>query len=176
MIFNGFKPLSRGSMLLCLLALAACAQAPTPSESQIAPNRLAFSMQEAKAVQSSGGRVWCVPFARNLSGVDLYGNARTWWHQAQGTFAVSSKPAIGSVMAFDATSSMPQGHVAVVSEVVSERKVLVDHANWHRNQISLGMAVIDVSKKNDWSRVRVESVPGTFGSVYPVKGFILPNG
>jgi surface antigen len=71
---------------------------------------------------------------------------------------------------------MPQGHVAVVSEVVSERKVLVDHANWHRNKISLGMAVIDVSKKNDWSRVRVESVPGTFGSVYPVKGFILPNG
>jgi hypothetical protein len=58
--------------------------------------------------------------------------------------------------------------------VISPRKVLVDHANWHRNQVSLGMAVIDVSKDNDWSGVRVESNPNAIGSLYPVQGFILP--
>ncbi|GHG95158.1 CHAP domain-containing protein [Pseudodonghicola xiamenensis] len=166
--------LSRGSILLCLLGLAACAQAPQRSTG-IDPNRLAFSVKEAEALQSRGARVWCVPFARNLSGVEIRGNARTWWHQAksQESFEVSKAPTVGAVMAFSATSSMPLGHVAVVSKLVSDRRVLVDHANWHRNQVSLGMAVIDVSDKNDWSRVRVESVPGAFGSVYPVNGFIM---
>ena len=78
-------------------------------------------------------------------------------------------------MAFAGTRGMPMGHVAVVSEVVSDREIKIDHANWHRNRISLGMSVIDVSDKNDWSRVKVETNPGAYGSVYPVNGFILPN-
>ena len=40
---------------------------------------------------------------------------------------------------------------------------------------SLGMTVIDVSKNNDWSRVRLESNPGAYGSVYPINGFIRPQ-
>ena len=67
------------------------------------------------------------------------------------------------------------GHVAVVSEVVSPREVMVDHANWHRNQVSLAMGVIDVSENNDWSKVRVESAPDNYGSVYPINGFIYPD-
>ena len=77
-------------------------------------------------------------------------------------------------MAFKSTRSMPMGHVAVVSKVLSAREVLIDHANWHRNQVSLNMAVVDVSEKNDWSAVRLQSNPDSFGSVYPVNGFIYP--
>ena len=76
----------------------------------------------------------------------------------------------------DATGSMPMGHIAVVSDVVSPREIRVDHANWKRNQVSLKMAVIDVSKANDWSAVQVESQPGAFGSTYPINGFIYPTG
>ena len=67
------------------------------------------------------------------------------------------------------------GHVAVVSEVVSEREIRVDHANWDRNKVSLKMDVIDVSDNNDWSAVRLKSQPSAFGSVYPIKGFIYPQ-
>jgi surface antigen len=75
-------------------------------------------------------------------------------------------------MAFSANRKLPLGHVAVVSEVVSDREIRIDHANWRPSQISLGMAVIDVSDKNDWSAVRVESQPNSFGRVYPIDGFI----
>lgn len=70
---------------------------------------------------------------------------------------------------------MPLGHVAVVSEVVTDREVIVNHANWHRNKVSLKMGVKDVSKNNDWTLVRVESRPGRYGSSYPVNGFIYPK-
>ena len=59
--------------------------------------------------------------------------------------------------------------------VEDSRRIEVNHANWHRNKVSLGMAVIDVSEDNDWSAVRLESNPGAFGRVYPVTGFILPT-
>ncbi|TNJ48642.1 CHAP domain-containing protein [Phaeobacter sp. B1627] len=145
------------------------------STSQIDPHRRAFAVSEAQSLQARGARVWCVPFARNLSGVQIRGNAKTWWQKAQGDFDVSKTPTIGAVMAFRATSSMPLGHVAVVSELIDDRMLRVDHANWHRNKISLGMTVIDVSEQNDWSQVRLESNPGAFGRVYPITGFIRPG-
>lgn len=161
--------------LLGLMATTACTQMPQEETPAIHPQRLSFAMEEVDALKSRGARVWCVPFARNLSGVEIRGNARTWWPQAQEAYPVSKTPEVGAVMAFSATKSMPLGHVAVVSAKQGERRLLIDHANWHRNEVSLGMAVIDVSEANDWSRVRVETNPGAFGSVYPVEGFILPG-
>ena len=171
------NPLLSGFLLVATLGLTACGESVTSSsrDASLDPGRLAFALREAKSLQSMGARVWCVPFARNLSGVEIQGNAKTWWGKAQGEFDVSKSPSVGAVMAFGATRSMPMGHVAVVSDVVDKRTVRIDHANWHRNQISLGMVVVDVSDKNDWSRVRLEHMPGTFGSVYPINGFILPN-
>jgi len=75
-------------------------------------------------------------------------------------------------MAFAGTRALPMGHVAVVSQIVSDREIRVDHANWLRNQVSLGMSVIDVSDAGDWSRVRVESTPGNYGKVYVIDGYI----
>ncbi|WP_353473864.1 CHAP domain-containing protein [Salipiger sp. H15] len=158
---------------------AACSR-PVPemqtlSDLGLDEGRQELALREAEALQSRGQRVWCVPFARNLSGIDIRGNAETWWGQAKDLYARGKEPEIGSVMAFSKTRAMPMGHVAVVSDVVSPREVLVDHANWRRNEISLKMAVVDVSASNDWSEVRVESNPGTFGSTYPVNGFIYPT-
>lgn len=132
------------------------------------------ALREASAKRAKGQRVWCVPFARTASGINLQGNAKTWWGKAEGVYGRGKKPIPGSVMTFQATGKLPMGHVAVVSKVVSPRKILIDHANWNRNQVSLGMAVVDISPDNSWSSVRVETVPGTLGRPYPVKGFIYP--
>lgn len=134
-----------------------------------------MAIHEAQAKRALGHRVWCVPFARTASGVQIRGNANTWWPQAAGVYDRSKAPHVGAVMAFAATRGMPMGHVAVVSGIVSDREITIDHANWERNKVSLGMSVIDISDKNDWSRVRVESNPGQYGKVYPINGFILPD-
>ncbi len=121
----------------------------------------------------------CVPYAREASGIEIHGNARTWWGQAAGRYARGATPAVGAVMAFKPTRAMPIGHVATVSQIVSEREVLVSHANWslingRRGQIERNVRVVDVSDAGDWSKVRVWYAPlrdlGT--STYPLYGFI----
>ncbi|MEX0302947.1 MAG: CHAP domain-containing protein [Leisingera sp.] len=160
-----------------LLILANCAtpNAGSVSRAEVEAARLEYAVSQVETLQSSGKRVWCVPFARNASGIEIYGNAKTWWSQAKDQFSRGQEPQPGAVMAFSATRSNPLGHVAVVSKVEDTRRIEVNHANWHRNKISLGMAVIDVSEDNDWSAVRLESNPGAFGRVYPITGFILPS-
>jgi len=171
----------RAAPFLCVaaLALSACAGAPRTEDAPqgfggIDPAREAMALREAASLRAKGQRVWCVPFARNVSGINIRGNAHTWWGKASGTFDQSRTPAVGAVMSFRSTSSMPLGHIAVVSKVVSKDRILIDHANWHRDKVSQNMAVIDVSAKGDWSSVRLETNPDAFGGVYPVNGFILP--
>ena len=79
-------------------------------------------------------------------------------------------------MNFAPTRRMSRGHVAVVSRVVNNRQVLISHANWQRNAVSLDMVAVDVSPRNDWSQVRLEHRRGQMTStVYPIYGFIHPN-
>ena len=125
----------------------------------------------------------CVPFARAESGVDIRGNAKTWWAQAAGQYDRGQEPRKGAVMAFAGTRGMPMGHVAVVKKVVSDREILIDHANWspingRRGQIERNVRVIDVSGAGDWSMVRVWYAPiGDLGlRANPVQGFIYANG
>jgi hypothetical protein len=129
------------------------------------------AVREAMAERPKG-RLWCVPFAREVSGVELRGNAKTWWDQAAGRYHRSKEPQVGAVMAFAASRAMPKGHVAVVSKVISDREVLVDQANWVRNRITEDTLVVDVSPKGDWSQVRVANGQGSLGRVNPVQGFI----
>jgi surface antigen len=121
----------------------------------------------------------CAPYARSVSGVELIGNAKTWWAQADGKYARGSAPKIGAVMSFKATAAMPLGHVATVSKIVSDREVLIDHANWsliggRRGHIERGARVVDVSAAGDWSQVRVwyATIGGMGKSSYPLNGFI----
>ena len=121
----------------------------------------------------------CAPFARQISGVEIFGNAKTWWYQAEGRYARGDEPKLGAVMTFKPTRSMPMGHVAMVSKIISEREVLIDHSNWstidgRRGHVERGARVIDVSAKGDWSEVRVWYAPvkGLGTSSYPLYGFI----
>ena len=98
----------------------------------------------------------CVTFARSISAIDLRGNAKTWWAQAAGRYLRDNLPQAGAVMAFKPSGTMPQGHVAVVRQVISAREVLLDHANWSRpGRVERGVRAVDVSAKGDWSAVRV---------------------
>ncbi|WRH75867.1 MAG: CHAP domain-containing protein [Sphingobium sp.] len=121
----------------------------------------------------------CAPFARQISGVEIFGNAKTWWYQAEGRYARGDEPKLGAVMTFKPTRSMPMGHVAMVSKIVSDREVLIDHSNWstidgRRGHVERGARVIDVSTNGDWSEVRVWYAPvkGLGTSSYPLYGFI----
>ncbi len=121
----------------------------------------------------------CVPYARQVSGIQIYGDAWTWWDQAEGRYARGHRPRVGAVMAFQPYGNMRLGHVAAVSKVVNSRTVLLRHANWspidgRRGQIEDDVRAIDVSPDNDWSEVRVWFAPiGALGStVWPVEGFI----
>ena len=153
--------------------VSACAQ--IPPDDIIDRERQQFALLEGERKQARGQRVWCVPYARNLSGINIRGNAKDWWGQALNTYERGDEPAVGAVMSFRATSGMSLGHVAVVADVVTDREIVVNHANWNRNKVSLQMGVMDVSRDNDWSLVRVESWPGQYGRPYPVNGFIYPK-
>lgn len=126
--------------------------------------------------------VECVPVARQQSGIQIYGDARTWWSQADGRYARGNTPRKGAVLAFKPHGAMTLGHVAAVSKIIDDRNILVTHANWsmingRRGQIERNVRMIDVSEDGDWSRVRVWYAPledlGT--THWPVHGFIYPS-
>lgn len=121
----------------------------------------------------------CVPYAREASGLDLRGDAWTWWGNAVGRYERGAAPKLGSVLVFKRQNRMRHGHVSVVTRVIDRRQVLVEHANWApnrsraRGQITRNVRVMDVSMANDWSQVRVwNDGADTFGRPYPTFGFI----
>ncbi|MDQ2891864.1 MAG: CHAP domain-containing protein [Pseudomonadota bacterium] len=128
----------------------------------------------------AAARFWqCAPYAREISGVDIHGNANTWWSQAAGHYQRGATPKVGAVMAFQPTSRMRVGHVAMVSKIVSDREVLLTHANWsRRGSIETDVRAVDVSSAGDWSEVKVWFAPlGDLGtSAYPINGFIYADG
>ena len=85
-------------------------------------------------------------------------------------------------MSLKSHGSMQLGHVAVVSQIIDRRNILISHANWspingRRGQIENNVAAQDVSENNDWSRVRIWYAPiGKLGTTaFPVNGFIYPE-
>ena len=115
----------------------------------------------------------CVPYAREVSHIDLSGDAFLWWAEASGRYARGDVPQEGAVLNFRAIGRMPLGHVAVVTDVVDSRTILVTQANWVRGTITNDVTVQDVSPDNDWSEVQVELGDSrTWGAAYPTYGFI----
>jgi surface antigen len=120
----------------------------------------------------------CASYARTISGIDIHGNANTWWNQAAGRYARGHAPKVGAVLAFAPTGRMRLGHVAMVSEVVGDREVRLTHANWsRRGRVETNVRAIDVSEAGDWSKVKVWYGPkdGLGSSTYPTKGFIYSD-
>ena len=124
----------------------------------------------------------CVPFARLMSGIQIFGDAHTWWRQAAGHYQTGFTPKAGAVLCFKPTGRMRLGHVAVVSQVLTDRIIQITHANWSiiegaRGHVEQNVTVIDVSPAGDWSEVKVWYDPsrdlGT--TTYPTYGFIYQD-
>lgn len=121
----------------------------------------------------------CVPFARAASGIEIYGDAWTWWDKAAGHYRRSDRPRAGAVIVFARSAKLPLGHVAVVSRVVDDRVLMVTHANWsriggERGHVEQDVTMMDVSPAGDWSAVRIwyRDTGGLGTTSYPVSGFI----
>ena len=145
-----------------------------------------IALDDDAAVTGGGGSqlppyLQCVPYARRVTGIQIHGDAWTWWGQAEGKYARGFVPRVGAVMALRPHGNSHLGHVAAVSRIIDERTILIRHANWspingRRGQIEDNVRVIDVSPGNDWTEVRVWYAPiqAIGGSVWPVQGFIYP--
>ena len=130
----------------------------------------------AGAAAPAAAALQCVPYARAQSGIDIRGNALTWWDQAAGRYRRGAEPEVGAVLAFRPTRAMPIGHVAVVAEIVDDRHIYLNHANWSGpGRIETRALAEDVSPNGDWSVVRVWYAPQrslglrtnpTFGFIY----------
>lgn len=153
----------RFAVLLLAGALSACASGHFTT----GPNLAAASRHPG---------VSCAPFARELSGVALYGEAFSWWAAAAGRYDRSDRPEPGAVLVFRRSERLRSGHVAVVSSVLGAREILVIQANWVPDVLTEDHLVIDVSARNDWSEVRVWWPPSDQmgAATYPTYGFVLP--
>jgi hypothetical protein len=128
------------------------------------------------SIENTGQKpLQCVPYAREHSGVKIFGDAYTWWDKAAGKYPRYSLPEPGTVMVLNNYAGPARGHVAVVRRQTGPREIRVDHANWlDDGSIYVNDPVEDVSAANDWSVVRVFNLKtGSWGGrLYPVQGFI----
>jgi surface antigen len=122
----------------------------------------------------------CVQYVRQVSQIEISGNAWMWWNNAKGGYNIGHRPARNSVLVFQRTKAMPAGHVAVVRDVLDRRTIQIEHANWAprngmKGRVSTEL-VEDISANNDWTSVRVMHKPSmSFGKPYSTNGFIHPR-
>lgn len=162
-------------LLLLVLLLSACAGAPGKVFTSDTPLQTPYA--SARKVSAP---VQCVPYAREVSGIQIRGDAHYWWDRAVPRYARGQTPRSGAVLVLARTKNMTSGHVAVVTQVLDSRHVNVTHSNWGNDRYSRRviydfMRVEDVSPRNDWSRVRFwNPEENVFGFPYAVRGFIYP--
>jgi surface antigen len=137
---------------------------------------------EAHTIAQPKATNWqCVTFARAYTGMQIFGDAWTWWQQAtkSDTFETGQTPKPGAVLVFRPQGKIGRGHVSVVSQIITDRLIQITHANWspidgRRGQVEENVSVVDVSEAGDWSAVKVWYAPleamGT--TVYTTYGFI----
>jgi len=142
----------------------------------------AMLMAFSPCVASASDYWQCVPFARLVSGIQIFGDAHTWWQQAAGRYETGFTPKAGAVLCFKPTGVMRLGHVAVVTQVLTDRVIQITHANWSiiggsRGQVEKNVTVIDVSPAGDWSLVKVWYDPSRDigATTYPTYGFIYQD-
>jgi hypothetical protein len=120
----------------------------------------------------------CVPYARRVSGIQLRGDAYTWWDKAAGIYMRGAQPMPGAILVLSKTNRLRHGHLAVVTNLITPREITVTHTNWGNDWMSRrvtyeSLRVQDVSMANDWSSVRFwNNEENVFGFPYQVSGFI----
>jgi hypothetical protein len=170
----------RRSLLLALTSLSLAACGPSLEPPQVEPRYsgvfLDITGPNASRTSPYPGPyddVQCVPYARLVSGIELYGDAFSWWEGAANRYQRGTLPAPGAVLVLAQTDRLRSGHVAVVTQVINSREILVDHANWVPGQVTQGQAVFDASPANDWTMPRFYNADHqVYGSIYPAHGFI----
>jgi hypothetical protein len=142
------------------------------------PHLPAVAALPAPSVEKPLHRLFCVEYARMRSGLAVFGDARHWWERARNLYARLSHPVEEAVMVFSGSKRLKRGHVAVVTNIVGPRRIIVDQANWQNHgEIDHATPVLDVSPDNDWSQVRVWDMRSqAFGAhVYAISGFIAKD-
>lgn len=120
----------------------------------------------------------CVPYARRVSGIELYGDADSWWQKAEGKYERGQVPREGAVLVLMQTPRMRSGHVAVVKDILGTRQISVTQTNWgetkkKRRIVYESQLAEDVSNANDWTSVRFwNDEKGVMGFPYAAYGFI----
>jgi len=167
------------SFMLAGLLSACASSSPAPSVPEpfvpMAPEIIA--RDDTPRIIETSVPFECVVYARQISGLAIYGNAWTWWDQAAGLYNRGSTPQPGAALVLKRQGAS-QGHIAVVLRVIDSRTILTEHANWlNRGEIQKNSRILDVSPANDWSQVRVWYTPGNaWGiSTYAAYGFIYPQ-
>jgi hypothetical protein len=156
-----------------LLMLAACSSGPADVGGE--------GLFPVAGYSGTEDFIWCVPYAREISGVQIRGDADTWWSQAAGRYERGNHPAPYAVLTLKPDHRLTDGHVAVVTGLLGPREIRVSHANWGwtaatRGRVYTHMPVKDVSPNNDWTQVRfLHPAVGGYGRVYPALGFIYPD-
>lgn len=139
------------------------------------------SASKTKTARNPG--INCVQYVRSVSDVELSGDGWMWWERAGDRYERGNTPQPGAVMVFKRTKQMVHGHIAIVSELVDERTIRINHSNWAprgglRGRVDTDVTVQDISDNNDWSAVRVwYEKADNFGRPYPISGFVYsPSG
>jgi surface antigen len=131
-----------------------------------------FAILQAPAASAAS----CALYARAQTGVDLYGDAGDWWGEAASSYWRGRVPQAGAILVFKRTGVIPDGHVAVVAQVVGPREIVVNQANWYHGMVTRDVPVIDESRANDWTMVAVLDLgSGRYGQGYPTYGFVYPQ-
>jgi surface antigen len=173
------KTVSAIAFALLALCVAGSAEARTKAHKASKPAAVKVAAHKTHA---GSAYLQCVTFARQFTGMQIFGDAWTWWEKATGRYEEGYAPKPGAVLVFRSQGKMRLGHVAVVSQIITDRYIQVTHANWspingRRGQVEDNVNVMDVSEKGDWSKVKVWYGPlndlGT--TVYSTYGFIYQD-
>ncbi len=162
---------------LVFAAISVCAAGPLCAKTS------AHKAAKTDASSDSASPYWqCVTFARQITGMQIFGDAWTWWEKATGKYEEGQTPKPGAVLVFHSQGKMKLGHVAVVSQIITDRYIQVTHANWspvagHRGRVEENVNVMDVSDRGDWSKVKVWYGPlnDLGNTVYSTYGFIYQD-
>ena len=174
---QGWPGFRRAALLLSLLLMAACAKtgvAPVPQTSMVPGNPGA-----ADGIHPyQGDLIQCVTYARQVSGIDIMGDAWSWWEGASGKYERGHQPRFMAVLVLSRTQRLKLGHLAVVMDIQGPRLIRVTHANFGSDLVSRrviydSMPVADISPNNDWSLVRFWNYQAqAWGILYPAYGFV----
>lgn len=80
-------------LIASLTASPVSAFAETYENHSLAPNSTGIHMSGMELPPY----LQCVPYAREVSGIQIYGDAHTWWDQAEGKFKRGKRPKVGAV-------------------------------------------------------------------------------